>query len=168
MSRSIAQIKEQTAIAYFPTLPSAPLSKLLDGGKTGFSIQSKPQPTLIHSPTGLLSQIDCYFPRGLSVSASAAFDYAAAINQQLVHSKAFVVQDIDGDGGYYLRVDTLLEGCYEAKDYDPKAIDTLLASMSQDLERLNRFFRDLIPAPHRPSPLLKTTLPKPTAADQLA
>ncbi len=157
MSRSLAQIKEQIAIplegfaiAHFPVLLNArsghSLDNLLGSDKLGFFIQYKPQAIRIDSPTGLLSQINCYFLRELSVSVSAAFGYAAAINQQLVNSTVFVVQDIDGDSGYYLRMDTLLKRCYEAEDGEPKDVSIFLASVSQDIERLSRFFRDFVPA----------------------
>ncbi len=155
MSRSLAQLKEQIAIplagfaiARFPVLPNArsghSLDNLLGRDKAGCSIQYKPQAIRIDSTIGLLSQINCYFPRKLSVSVSAAFGYAAAINQQLVHSTVFVIQDIDGDNGYYLKMDTLIKRSYKTADCEPQEVAIFLASVSQDIERLNRFFDDVV------------------------
>jgi hypothetical protein len=84
------------------------IALLDDRKKTEFSLASFLHVVNTDDKAGLLSRIDYHFSRRAAVTISEALDCAEALNQLLVHSKVFVVQDIDGDHRYFLRMDTLL------------------------------------------------------------
>ncbi|MEL6159728.1 MAG: hypothetical protein AAFQ40_05315 [Cyanobacteria bacterium J06623_5] len=85
---------------------------------------------------GLHSRVSYYFQHGIPASVGDVFRYAEILNQLLVHSQVFVVQDIDGDLGYYLRMDTISQ-C----DYERQEVSLFLDKVTEDVDILLRYFR---------------------------
>ncbi|MEO0887728.1 MAG: hypothetical protein AAFY54_17615, partial [Cyanobacteria bacterium J06648_10] len=81
-------------------------------------------------------RLSYYLPTQLHVSLNHIFDDAEALNQRLASSQVFVVQDLDGDRGYYLRMDTVQTGRVDAG-----SISRLLESVTQDFAILLAYYR---------------------------
>ncbi|MGC1308504.1 MAG: hypothetical protein WA885_14865 [Phormidesmis sp.] len=92
-----------------------------------FSIKCLFRVIQVGSRKGLLARINYRFPKAPVLSAQQAFYYAEKLNQRLVHSKVFVVQDIDGDRSYFVRIDTVLY-----TGYDRRSVANLLDNVSED------------------------------------
>ena len=104
---------------------------------------------------GILSQI-CYRPsrrageRGTN-SVSGVFFNAKKLNSLLTTSEVFVVKDLDGDHGYYLRMDTiLLEESFLLGDLSTSGsrrsqISQLLDHVTQDVDILLKYFHHRLP-----------------------
>lgn len=86
--------------------------------------------------TGLSSRVSYYFPSKVPASLNDVFRYVDELNALLLHSKVFVVQDLDGDRSYYLRMDTVLLGSINAS-----SISALLDNIAQDVSILLQYFR---------------------------
>ncbi len=85
--------------------------------------------------TGLLSRVNYYFPKDADVPVKRALHHAEMLNHLLMHSKVFVIQDIDGDRSYSLRMDTLLDGDYARED-----ITRFFDEVTQDVAALLQHF----------------------------
>ncbi|MEL7070756.1 MAG: hypothetical protein AAGN15_19135 [Cyanobacteria bacterium J06581_3] len=85
---------------------------------------------------GLCARLSYYFPTPVVISLDHIFTDAEALNQRLVSSQVFVVQDLDGDHGYYLRMDTVQTGRVDAE-----SISKLLDSVAQDVSILLAYYR---------------------------
>lgn len=89
----------------------------------------------MNNTSGLLARINYRFPPETLVSASDVFRYAEVLNYLLVNSKVFVIQDIDGDRGYALRMDAFCSGCHERD-----SINDFFVGVSRDIEILLNYF----------------------------
>ncbi len=117
--------------------------------KTAFSIECSIQMLKQSDRTGVVSQI-CYRPcdgRG-AYSVNSIFFNAKMLNERLTTSKVFVVKDLDGDHGYYLRMDTiLLEETELSAELGTRSsssvrsqISQLLNYVTQDTDILLKYF----------------------------
>ncbi|MEL7349917.1 MAG: hypothetical protein AAF050_08440 [Cyanobacteria bacterium J06649_5] len=110
-----------------------------DGGAadfpTNFSLECLLRAIKIGNTAGLLARTNYYFPSGVHPSSKEVFRYTGTLNTLLLHSKVFVVKDLDGDRGYYLRMDTVLEGQYESSN-----ITDFFRSISADVEIMVNYF----------------------------
>ena len=86
--------------------------------------------------SGLSSRVSYYFPSRVPASLNDVFRYVDTLNPLLQHSKVFVVQDLDGDHSYYLRMDTVLTGHVGAE-----TTAFLLDNVTQDVGVLLQYFR---------------------------
>ncbi len=84
---------------------------------------------------GILSRVIYRFSTKVSASLEDVFRYEAALNQRLIHSKVFVVQDLDGDQGYYLRMDTVIKGRAERR-----VVSAFLDDVTEDVAILLTYF----------------------------
>ena len=100
---------------------------------TSLSLNYTVQPLLNES--GLCARLSYYLPTQVHVSLNHIFDDAEALNQRLASSQVFVVQDLDGDRGYYLRMDTVQTGRVDAE-----SISKLLDSVAQDVSILLAYY----------------------------
>lgn len=147
MSHSVTHLKDHP---WIPCLSAKstfkPISLIeensLDGSNPGnFSLQGLFRAVRVGNAAGLLARINYYFPKGIKASGQEACRYAEVLNRLLVHSRVFVVQDIDGDLGYYLRLDAVLQGQYERNN-----LTTFLDNVRQDIAVLLQYFSDSAPA----------------------
>lgn len=84
----------------------------------------------------LHSRVSYYFQQGIPTSVGDVFRYADILNQRLTHSQVFVVRDLDGDLGYYLRMDTISQCAYERQE-----ISRFLDDVTEDIDILLTYFR---------------------------
>lgn len=94
--------------------------------------------------TGLISRVSYHFLAKVPASLEDVFRYVKALNQQLIHSQVFVVQDLDGNGEYYLRMDTIIKG-----NIDRRRISTFLDNVTEDVTIVLTYFNHQ--APHHTS-----------------
>ena len=87
--------------------------------------------------TCLLSRVTYPFARSLPLTGKDALHYAEVIGCMLVHSQVFVIQDLDGDRHYSLRMETLLSAPYSRKDFSH-----FLDHITQDVAVLIRYCRN--------------------------
>jgi hypothetical protein len=106
-----------------------------------FSLDCLLRVVKIQGKAELLSRVNYYFPKEIKVSAQNALDCANQLNTLLVNSRVCVVQNIDGDGRFALRMDTLLNGAYEADN-----IARFLEKVTSDVARLLEYFSEYLPA----------------------
>lgn len=86
--------------------------------------------------TGLSSRVSYYFPSRVPATLNDVFRYVDTLNPLLQHSEVFVVQDLDGNHSYYLRMDTVLTA-----PVDSQTISVLLDNVTQDVGILLQYFR---------------------------
>ncbi len=91
----------------------------------------------------LLSRINYCFPAAAAVSASTAVQYADCLNRLLSQSNVYVVKDMDGDRGYFLQLDSVLQG-----DAHPKRLSAFLTGVTQDIEIMLKYLQA---EAHKPS-----------------
>lgn len=147
MSRSIAQIKEHLLATRFCVETNIEPVALYQGGKhpgdeclpadkrEDFCLECLLRALRVGDRAGLLSRVNYYFPKNAAVPVKTAFHHAEMLNHLLVHSRVFVVQDIDGDRSYSLRMDTLLKG-----DYTQENIAHFFDEVVQDVAILLQYF----------------------------
>jgi hypothetical protein len=135
-----AQVGAQ-AIAQMDGFQSEPIA-LYNGShdREEFSLDCLLRVVKIQGKAELLSRVNYYFPKGITVSAQNALDCANQLNTRLVNSRVCVVQNIDGDGRFALRMDTLLQGAYEANN-----IANFLEKVTSDVARLLEYFSEYLP-----------------------
>lgn len=85
---------------------------------------------------GLSSRVSYHFPSRVPAALNDVFRYVDMLNPLLQYSKVFVVQDLDGDCSYYLRMDTVLTGTIDSKN-----VSALLDNVTQDVGILLQYFR---------------------------
>jgi hypothetical protein len=157
MSRLLTRMKEQLLAACFPieshleshfksqTNPSQLEPIALGSDQEEFSLECLLRVVKIRDKRELLSRVNYYFPQGVAITAQNALDCADRLNTLLVHSRVYVVQNIDGDRRYSLRMDTLLKGAY-----DSESIASFLEEITSDVAILLEYFSEylpLLPAP---------------------
>lgn len=133
-----------SAIDHAEELPveALPIKTLPVGAYAGeelsadFSLQCLLKAIKIDGQAGLLARTSYRFTQAAPNSLPHAFQHADTLNQQLAHSRVFVVQDVDGDQSYYLRMDTVLSGAYERQN-----ISLFLSRVNQDVGILVDYFR---------------------------
>ena len=145
MSRSGAQSKDYLLASCLPVKTNLePIPRLArpaekaDLGsheKPDVSIQCLLRAIKVGGTAGLLARINYYFPQDAKVSVKEAFRHANALNHWMGNAKVFVVQDLDGDRGYYLRMDAVLDGQYERKN-----LTKFLEGLCQDVDVLRGYF----------------------------
>ncbi|PZO13082.1 MAG: hypothetical protein DCF25_16595 [Leptolyngbya foveolarum] len=101
-----------------------------------FSINCLLRTVRVEESACLLSKINYCFPATPAVSISTAMRHADCLNRLLSQSKAYVVEDIDGDHGYFLQLDSVLQG-----DTHQEQVSTFLAGVTQDLEIMLKYFQ---------------------------
>jgi len=145
MAYSVAQTRECDLFEHSPVSTSRkqPLLLTLDSAahnveaiSTDFSLRCRLKAIKVDGKAGLLARISYSFTQGTPTSLKHVFQYAEDLNQQLLHSQVFVVQNIDGDQTYYLRMDTVLSGAYERQN-----ISLFLSKVNQDVDILVNYFR---------------------------
>ncbi len=144
MAYSITQARESDLLEHstLSTSSKQPLLTLnsittdLEGISTDFSLQCRLTAIKVDGKAGLLARISYFCTQGIPVSLEHAFQYAEDLNQILVHSQVFVVQNIDSDQTYYLRMDTVLRGAYDRQN-----ISLFLSNVNQDVDILMNYFR---------------------------
>ena len=99
--------------------------------------------------TGLISQVSYRFLARVPASLEDVFRYVEALNSLLRHSQVFVVRDLDGDGSYYLRMDTLITG-----EINRTRVYTFLDNITEDVRIILKYFDH--PLPQRTSAHRKT------------
>ncbi|MEM9087610.1 MAG: hypothetical protein AAGC93_02590 [Cyanobacteria bacterium P01_F01_bin.53] len=150
MSRSVAQRKDDLLASCLPVKTNleptlrlarpAEQTELGSHEKPDVSIQCLLRAIKVGGAAGLLARINYYFPKaqGASVlggSVKQAFRHADALNHCMGNSRVFVVQDLDGDRGYYLRMDAVLNGRYERRN-----LTKFLEGLCQDVDVFRRYF----------------------------
>ncbi|MEM8501572.1 MAG: hypothetical protein AAF716_00285 [Cyanobacteria bacterium P01_D01_bin.1] len=125
MAYSVVQVKERIDNA------TADIEEF----STDFSLPCLLKAIKVDGKAGLLSRISYYFTQGVLHSLESAFHYADDLNRQLVHSRVFVVKDVDGDQSYYLRMDTVVSGACDRQN-----ISLFLSKVNQDVEILVNYF----------------------------
>ena len=124
--------------------------------QTELSLKGLLREVRLNNRVGLISRINCCFPKDTRLTAKEALHCAELLNHLLVHSKVFVVQDIDGDQRYSFRMDTLLQG-----SCDRENIARFLDDITVDVEVLLHFFQGHPLAPDEPSKFSAKALVKP-------
>ena len=155
MPRPIAQLKEHL-LANCLRAPSN------SDPSTFFAIDDKDEISLkcflrairVDNQAGLLARVTYHFPRGMTVAVNDAFHYAEVLNHLLIDARVFVVQDIDGDCRYALRIDAVLQG-----RYDKTSISQFLDKLTQNVELLLSYFHY-----HRPGQQFQMQMPIARAA----
>ena len=104
--------------------------KMQEKGST-LSLKCTIQTIQTDGRSGLLSRVTYSIGRSHRLTSQEALHYAEIINYLLVHSQVFVVQDIDGDCGYSLRMDTLLSA-----PYNRRSIARFIDEIEQDINVL--------------------------------
>ena len=89
---------------------------------------------------GLISRVSYRFLAKVPATLEDVFRYVAALNSLLVYSQVFVVQDLDGDGSYYLRMDTIIKG-----DINRKSIYKFLDNITEDVRIILTYFNHQVP-----------------------
>lgn len=90
----------------------------------------------VGAAAGLLARICYYFPEAVPDTVEDVFRYTDVLNTLLKHSQVFVVKDLDGDRGYYLRMDAVLK-----EGYSRNSISAFLDDVTEDIDILLRYFR---------------------------
>ncbi len=106
-----------------------------------YSIECSIQTLKRGDRTGVISQIGYQLSRQGDRSVNKVFSDARMLNRQLTASEVFVVKDLDGNRGYYLRMDTILIGDVRTKDSRQMLISQLLDHITQDIDILRNYFR---------------------------
>ncbi len=160
MSRLLTQMKEQLLSACFPigsqhepvVLCEGPLSEGLlsedllseglsdDNDKQEFSVECLLRVVKIRDKAELISRVLYHFPKEAAVSAKDALCCANKLNDLLIYSRVCVVQNIDGDGRFSLRMDTLLKGTRE-----PHNISRFLEEITSDVAIILEYFAAYLP-----------------------
>lgn len=115
-----------------------------------FSVNCLLRTVRVDASVCLLSRINYCFPATPAVSVAVAMRYADSLNRLLAQSKVYVVKDIDGDHGYFLRVDSVLQG-----EANRKQLSTFLTGVTKDIEALLKYFQT---AAHKPQPESLSTI----------
>jgi hypothetical protein len=145
MAYSVTQTRESDLLERSPANTSSkqPLLLTLDSAtnaiesiSTDFSLQCRLKAIKVDGKVGLLARTSYSFTQETPTSLKHVFQYAEDLNQQLLYSQVFVVQNIDSDQTYCLRMDTVLSSAYERQD-----ISLLLSKVSQDVDILMSYFR---------------------------
>lgn len=90
--------------------------------------------------TGLISRVTYRFLAKVPATLEDVFCYTHTLNQLLVHSQIFVVKDLDGDGSYTLRMNTILEG-----KISREAISSFLDQITEDIKIVLTYFNHEVP-----------------------
>ena len=101
-----------------------------------FSISCSLRTVRVEASVCLLSRINYCFPRDVRVSVPTAMRHAEQLNTLLSRSKVHVVKDIDGDRGYFLEIDSVLQG-----EANRSAVDAFLVGVTQDMETVLKYFQ---------------------------
>jgi len=145
MANLVAQMKEHLltgcgVMSSHSKKTSSAIPSDIPSGVLDFTLDCSVQRLKSPGNAGLSSRVSYYFPSRVPASLNDVFRYVDKLNSLLQHSKVFVVQDLDGDHSYYLRMDTVLIGSIKAE-----SISTLLEAVTQDVDVLLRYFRYNIP-----------------------
>lgn len=139
MASLVAQMKEHllTSRGVVGSSPQTRRSRSTTSqGNADFTLDCSIQEIEGSDHSGLSSRVSYYFPSRVPTSLNDVFRYADMINPLLLHSQVFVVQDLDGDRSYYLRMDTVLPGAA-----NEASISSLLDNVTQDVSILLKYFR---------------------------
>ncbi|MGB3766542.1 MAG: hypothetical protein WA947_08280 [Phormidesmis sp.] len=120
------------------TEPAA-LSHRCDAGFSkdeAFSINCLLRTVRFEESVRLLSRISYCFPPASAVSVSTAMQHANFLNRLLSQSQVHVVEDIDGAHGYFLQMDSVLQG-----DANPAQLSTFLSGVTEDIEAMLKYFQ---------------------------
>lgn len=101
-----------------------------------FSINCLLRTIRVEESVCLLSRINYCFPATPAISVAMAMRYANRLNPLLAQSKVYVVEDLDGDCGYFLQLDSVLKG-----DAPQERLSTFLAGVTQDIEAMLKYFQ---------------------------
>ncbi|MEL6353939.1 MAG: hypothetical protein AAFR58_19610 [Cyanobacteria bacterium J06627_28] len=137
MSRFVTHMKEQL----LDTCLSMPDGKEFSAAfwpdpASDFAMDCFLRAVKVGAVAGLLARICYYFPETVPGTVEDVFRYTDVLNTRLKHSQVFVVKDLDGDRGYYLRMDAVLEG-----GYSRNSISAFLDDVTEDVDILLRYFR---------------------------
>lgn len=132
-----AQLNEQISAAYPPTASGTASSTVTTDNTKEFSLKCLLKATQVSNTTALISRIFYDFPTRMAVSSGEALRYADNINRLLQYSQVFVMQDIDGDRRYALRMDTLL-----AEPEQRENVAQFLDNITLDVGVLMQYFHN--------------------------
>ncbi len=139
MASPSSLVKEQCSVA--PISPAIQTNNDASDVKMNtagdFSLQCLLQSIKVDGVAAIMSRVTYRFPPRMTVGSGEALRYAASLNRILVYSRVFVMQNIDGDRSYSLRMDTLLR--------DPQERDSVaqfLDNITLDITVLTRYFCD--------------------------
>lgn len=166
MSRLLTRMKEQLLAACFFIESQSVESQSVESqnvepqsepialcdDREAFSLDCSLRVVKIRDKAELLSQVHCYFPEEITILAKDALYCADRLNALLVQSRVCVVQNIDGDRRYALRMDTLLKGTYEADN-----IASFLENVTSDVAVLLEYFSAYLPTLSASKAVLRTS-----------
>jgi hypothetical protein len=111
-----------------------------DSDREAFSLECLLRVVKIQDKAELVSRVNYYFPQEIAISARTALHCAERLNALLIHSRVYVVQNIDGDCRFSLRMDTLLKDAHSADN-----IGKFLEQITSDVAILLEYFADYLP-----------------------
>ncbi len=145
MSHLLTRMQEQLLATRLPLdaqtdgFQSEPIALNDHRNQEEFSLECLLRVVKVRGKAELLSCVNYYFPEEITVSSKEALSCASQLNDLLMHSRVCVVQDIDGDRRYCLRMDTLLEGAYDAGN-----LASFLEKVTSDVAILLEYFSEYL------------------------
>ncbi|MEM9152607.1 MAG: hypothetical protein AAGB19_19415 [Cyanobacteria bacterium P01_F01_bin.3] len=137
MADLVAQMKEHLLSSrVLATSQNKNSSLLTPADSPDFTLECSIQRLKGKGNIGLSSRVNYYFSSRVPASLNDVFRYVDTLNPLLQHSEVFVVQDLDGDHGYYLRMDTVRVGCIDSEN-----VSVLLDNVTQDIHVFLQYFR---------------------------